>query len=113
MLECDAEFFVDDSKVVLSSPLALDTVVTCNGTHVLTATDVNNLERRSSAVATAVDEFNEEIMAAATAVVVFEQVKSLRTDKVVSRKIVTEGEVKPLTPRHVISPTSVESTYCL
>lgn len=74
VLGCDVAFIVDGSEIVLPSPLNLDSVVTCNGTHVLTATDVDNLERRSGGIVTAVDQYNKEVSATATAVVMFEQV---------------------------------------
>lgn len=75
VLGCDAAFSVDRSAVVLSSPLILNAVVTCNGTHVLTAADVDNLERRSGGAVTAVDEYSTEVSAEAAVVVVFEQVR--------------------------------------
>ncbi|CAM9789547.1 unnamed protein product, partial [Ectocarpus sp. 6 AP-2014] len=77
VLDCDVAFIVDGSEIVLPSPLSLDSVVTCNGTHVLTATDVDNLERRSGGIVTAVDQYDKEVSAAATVVVMFEQVGSI------------------------------------
>lgn len=74
VLDCDAAFYVDESAVVLSSPLTLNAVVTCNGTHVLTAADVDNLERQSEGITSAVDEYNTEVSAEAAVVVTFEQV---------------------------------------
>lgn len=75
-LDCDAAFSVDDSSVVLSSPLILNAVVTCNGTHILTSADVDNLERQSGGIVTAVDEYLTEVSAEAAVVVTFEQVRT-------------------------------------
>lgn len=64
--------------MVLSSPLGLHADVTCTGSHELTAEDVDNLERRSDASVTAVDEYGKEVSAAKTDVVVaFAQVMRL------------------------------------
>lgn len=71
---CDSDFSVDGDEVLLSSSLALEAVVTCNGTHELNIADVDNLERRSTANVTAVDKYSKEVAAAAAMVVAFEQV---------------------------------------
>lgn len=70
LLRCDKAFAADGVSVVLSSPLALHASVTCNGSHALTAEDVDNLERRSDAIVTAVDEYEKEVSAAKTEVIV-------------------------------------------
>lgn len=78
VLSCDSAFFVDGVAVVLSSPLGLGAVVTCTGTHELTAEDVDNLERRSDATVTAMDEYAKEVSATETDLVVtFAQVNNL------------------------------------
>ena len=71
LLRCgDEELAADGAAVVLSSPLGLHARVTCTGLHELTAEDVDNLERRSDAIVTAVDEYAKEVSAAKTEVVV-------------------------------------------
>lgn len=79
-LDCDTGFYVYESSVVLTSPLIVNAVVTCNGTHVLTAADVDNLERESGGIVTAVDEYRTEVSAQAAVVVTFEQVRPKAID---------------------------------
>lgn len=60
--------------MILASSLALDAEVTCTGSHAVTAADVNNLERDSSASVTAVDGYMTEIQDERTVTVGLDQV---------------------------------------
>ena len=62
--------------MVLTSSLGLDAEVTCTGSHAVTAADIDNLERISSASVTAVDEYMTEVEAQATVNVGLDQVRS-------------------------------------
>lgn len=73
-LSCDIAFTVVGSAVVLSSPLVMGEWVTCIGSSILSASDINDLERDSSTSATAVDAYNFSVGAIATTHVAFEQV---------------------------------------
>lgn len=73
VLDCNADCTVQGDSVVLTS-LALNAVVTCTGSHVITAADIDNLERKSSASVTAVDAYFTEVEAAATVTVGLDQV---------------------------------------
>ena len=67
---------------MLSSPLDLHANITCTGSHELTAQDVDNLQRRSDASVTAVDEYAKIVSSAVTDVVVaFAQVMKLRSGR--------------------------------
>lgn len=78
-LSCDTTFAVDGDKVVLRSPLAVDGGVTCTGTHEVTASDVDNLERESTATVNAVDVYEYIVRATATTSVALEQVNKFET----------------------------------
>lgn len=74
-LDCGtAAHSVEGNVVVLESELELAAEVTCTGSHVITAADVDNLERESSASVTAVDEYSTEVTASSTEIVVLDQV---------------------------------------
>ena len=73
-LVCTEAYAVQGDRVVLASSLALDAEVTCTGSHAVTAADVNNLERDSSASVTAVDGYMTEIQDERTVTVGLDQV---------------------------------------
>ncbi len=62
--------------MVLTSSLLLSEVVTCNGFHVITAADVDNLERESGANVTAVDKYGTLVYNEDTAIVGLDQVST-------------------------------------
>lgn len=72
---CDDSFLVDNDSVELSS-LAVDGQVTCMGNHVVEVSDVENLERKSTATVTAVDKFDLAVRDTASMVVALKQVWS-------------------------------------
>ncbi|CAB1117937.1 unnamed protein product [Ectocarpus sp. CCAP 1310/34] len=77
-LVCTEAYVVEGDGVVLASSLALDAEVTCTGFHAVTAADVDNLERHSSASVTAVDVYMTEIQDERTVTVGLDQVGSVQ-----------------------------------
>ena len=71
---CSEDYTVQGDGVVLTSRLDLDAVVTCTSSHEITATDIDNLERDSSASVVAVDAYFTEVHAEATVTVGLDQV---------------------------------------
>jgi len=67
---------VESSAVVLTSTLLLSDVVTCTGSYVITAADVDNLERESGASVTAVDKYGTEVYNEDTVTVGLDQVST-------------------------------------
>lgn len=65
---------------MLSSPLAVDGWVTCSGTHSLTPTDVDNLERKTLATVTALDDYSYMVDDEAPSMVTFKQVWEIVLD---------------------------------
>lgn len=81
-LDCDAAFSVAGSTIVLES-LAVNGLVVCTGTFMLSADDVDNLERESGATVAAVDKYGYSVGAAATALVVLSQVVTRNVDSTI------------------------------
>ena len=76
-LNCTANYTVEAERVVLTSSLALDAVVTCTSSLEITATDIDNLERNISASVMAVDaDSTTEVEAEASVTVRLDQVSS-------------------------------------
>lgn len=61
--------------MVLAGEIDLGAEVRCTGSYRITATDVDNLERKSSASVTAEDEYETEVAADAAVTVVLDQVR--------------------------------------
>lgn len=72
-LDCDAVFSVDGSTVVLPS-LAVNGVVVCTGSHIVTADDVGSMGREIEATVAAVDKYGYSVGATASTLVVLSQV---------------------------------------
>lgn len=70
---------MDGSTVVLES-LAVNGLVVCTGTFMLSVDDVDNLERESGARVAAVDKYGYSVGAAATTLVVLSQVVTRNVD---------------------------------
>lgn len=73
---CGESSTVFEDMVLFTAPLAVDAVITCSGTHVLTAADVDNLERTTIGTATAKDEYDYKVEASSSETVSLSQVRS-------------------------------------
>lgn len=72
---CTAEdFIVNKGDINIAGPLAVDRDVSCSYTYILTADDVDNLERKAVVKVTGKDEYDYEVDASDTEVVSLSQV---------------------------------------
>lgn len=71
---CTEDFTVLGGGVTISNPLVVDGEVSCSYTHLLTADDVNDLERTAVVHVTAKDEHDYQVVASVTEVVSLSQV---------------------------------------
>lgn len=73
---CNEDFAVFQGSVHITDPLVPNGFISCNYTHLLTADDVNNLERRDVVNVRARDGYDYEVEASVTEVVSFSQVSA-------------------------------------
>lgn len=79
---CDTEFEVNGGAVKLLTPLDTNAWVKCTGSHNITTADIDELERKSGATATAVDEYDYVVQATAAVKVELKQVPMTSTKRV-------------------------------
>lgn len=75
MIVCTQDFTVFKNEVVITHSLVVDAEISCSYTHVLTADDVNELERKAIVTVTARDEYDYQVESSLTEVVSLSQVK--------------------------------------
>lgn len=73
---CNGDFIVNKGNVNITGPLEVDRDISCSYTYVLTAEDVDNLERNAVVKVTGKDEYGYEVDASVTAEVSLSQVSS-------------------------------------
>lgn len=78
-LVCGTDYKTQEDSVVLTASLALYAEVMCNGSYVVTAADIDNLERASTASVTAMDDYMTEVEAEAAVNVGLDQVRAQRS----------------------------------
>lgn len=72
---CIQDFTVFKNEVNITGSLAVDAEISCSYTHVLTADDVNELERKAVVTVTARDEYDYQVESSLSEVVSLSQVK--------------------------------------
>lgn len=80
MIVCSKPFTVSKDKVDIIDPLAVDMEISCSYMHVLTADDVDTLERQTTTTVIGKDVYGFQVEASSTETVSFSQVTGLKHD---------------------------------
>lgn len=72
---CTQDFTVFKNEVTITDSLVVDAEISCSYIHVLTADDVNELERKAIVTVTARDEYDYQVESSFSEVVSLSQVK--------------------------------------
>lgn len=72
---CNRDLIVNNGDVNITGPLEVDKAISCSYSYILTAEDVDNLERRAVVKVTGKDEYGYEVDASDTEEVSLSQVK--------------------------------------